>query len=156
MNDLKGICVALHTPFTEAGNSVDEDSLGSMADLIRIQELLTVCGERVRVFNGGDPIAFYSMVAGCPGCVWGAANAMPELAVKLYDLVSAGKISEAQSIWEKMFPSQLFFWTHDYNPAVKAATNLSGRNVGLCRKPQMPLPEKEIADLKEAMKPMTD
>jgi 4-hydroxy-tetrahydrodipicolinate synthase len=126
----------------------------STGDFTRIQELLMVCGDRVRVFNGGDPIAFYSMLAGCPGCVWGAANAMPELAVRLYDLVLAGNISEAQSLWEKMFPSQLYFWTHDYNPAVKAATNLSGRNVGLCRKPQMPLSEKELADLKEAMKPM--
>jgi len=48
---------------------------------------------------------FYSMVAGCPGCVWGAANAMPELAVKLYDLVSTGKLVEARAVWEKMSPS---------------------------------------------------
>lgn len=123
----------------------------SMADLIRIQELLVVCGDRIRVFNGGDPITFYSMVAGCPGCVWGAANAMPELAVKLYDLVSTGKLAEARAVWEKMFPSQLFFWAHDYNPAVKAATNMSGRNVGLCRKPQMPLAEGEQAELKAIM-----
>ncbi len=126
----------------------------SMGDFTRIQELLMVCGDRVRVFNGGDPIAFYSMLAGCPGCVWGSANAMPESAVKLYDLVSAGKIFEAQSLWEKMFPSQLYFWTHDYNPAVKAATNLSGRNVGLCRKPQMELTEAELAELKAVMEPL--
>ncbi len=29
-----------------------------------------------------------------------------------------------------MFPSNLFFWPHVYNAAVKAATNLSGRKVG--------------------------
>ena len=126
----------------------------SMADFVRIQELLMVCGDRIRVFNGGDPIAFYSMLAGCPGCVWGSANAMPELSVKLYDLVSAGKVAEAKAVWEKMFPSQLFFWTHDYNPAVKAATNMSGRNVGLCRKPQMPLTNAEQAELKAIMEAM--
>jgi len=127
----------------------------SMADFVRIQELLMVCGDRIRVFNGGDPIALYSLMAGCPGCVWGSANAMPELAVKLYDLVTAGKLDDAKSVWEKMFPSQLFFWTHDYNPAVKAATNMSGRNVGLCRKPQMPLAEGEQAELKAIMDAMS-
>jgi 4-hydroxy-tetrahydrodipicolinate synthase len=126
----------------------------SMADFVRIQELMMVCGDRIRVFNGGDPIAFYSLLAGCPGCVWGSVNAMPEMAVKLYDLVSAGKVAEAKAVWEKMYPSQLFFWTHDYNPAVKAATNMSGRNVGLCRKPQMPLAEGEQAELKAIMDAM--
>ena len=40
----------------------------SMADILRIQELLAV---GARVFNGGDPIAFFSLVAGCPAAYGG-------------------------------------------------------------------------------------
>ena len=124
----------------------------SMESLKRIQELLLVSGDRIKVFNGGDSIAFYSLVAGCTGAVWGATNAMPKESVKLYDLVQAGKLVEARDLWKRMLPPNLFFVSHVYNVSVKAATNLSGREVGLPRKPQMPLTASEMKELKEAMK----
>ncbi len=123
----------------------------SMADILRIQELLAV---GAKIFNGGDPILFFSLVAGCPGCVWGAVNAMPVEAVNLYNLVSSGSIGEARDLWEKMFPTNRFFWRHVYNASVKAATNLSGRPVGPCRKPVQPLTDVEMAELKQAMAPL--
>ena len=123
----------------------------STADILRIQELLAIGAE---VFNGGDPIAFFSLVAGCPGCVWGAVNAMPKEAVDLYNLVAGGHLSEARDLWRRMFPTNRFFWTHVYNASVKAATNLSGRPVGPCRKPVQPLTVAEMAELRDAMKPL--
>lgn len=126
----------------------------SLENLTRIQELLMVCGERIKVFNGGDTIAFYSLVAGCPGCVWGATNAMPKESVELYNLVQEGKLVEATDLWKRMFPSNLFFVSNVYNAAVKAATNLSGRKVGPCRKPLMPLTDDEMSELKKALKPL--
>jgi 4-hydroxy-tetrahydrodipicolinate synthase len=123
----------------------------STGDLIRIQELLAI---GAKVFNGGDPIAFFSLLAGCPGCVWGATNAMPEESVDLYNLVTSGKLEEANNLWSRMFPTNHFFWTHVYNAAVKAATNLSGRKVGPCRKPVKPLTDIEMEELKKALKPL--
>ena len=120
----------------------------------------TFCASRnfwpvgARVLNGGDPIAFFSLVAGCPGCVWGAVNAMPKEAVDLYNLVASGNLTEARDLWRRMFPANRFFWTHVYNASVKAATNLSGRPVGPCRKPVKPLTEIEMAELREAMEPL--
>jgi 4-hydroxy-tetrahydrodipicolinate synthase len=126
----------------------------SMENLCRIQELMLVLGNRIKVFNGGDSIAFYSLIAGAPGCVWGATNAMPKESVALYNLVQAGQLTEARDLWKRMFPANLFFVSHPYNPSVKAATNLSGRKVGPCRKPQMPLTTAEMKELKKALKPL--
>ncbi len=123
----------------------------STGDIIRIQDLLAT---GATVFNGGDPIAFFSLLAGCPGCVWGAPNAMPKEAVALYNCVTSGKLEEARDLWTRMFPANLFFWTHVYNASVKAATNLSGRKVGPCRKPVQPLTEKEMIELKEVLQPL--
>jgi 4-hydroxy-tetrahydrodipicolinate synthase len=120
----------------------------STGDIIRIQELLAT---GATVFNGGDPIAFFSLLAGCPGCVWGAPNAMPKEAVTLYNYMTSGKIEEARELWARMFPANLFFWTHVYNASVKAATNLSGRKVGPCRKPVQPLTQKEMNELKRVL-----
>jgi 4-hydroxy-tetrahydrodipicolinate synthase len=125
-----------------------KDSTGS---LIRIQELVATGGS---VFNGADAIAFAALLAGCPGCVWGAVNAMPREAVQLFDLVRSGKLSEARALWLRMVPSQLFFWSHFYNAAVKQATNLSGRPVGPCRSPVRPLTEEERSGLLEALSPL--
>lgn len=124
----------------------------SMNDLQRIQELLLVGGDRIKVFNGGDAIAFYSLVAGCPGCVWGATNAMPKASVDLYNLVQENKLVEARDLWKRMFPANLFFCQHVYNVSVKAAANLAGKKVGPARRPQMPLTDSEMEELKEAMK----
>ena len=120
----------------------------STADLVRIQQLLTTGGT---VFNGADPIAFAALLAGCPGCVWGAVNAMPAEAVALYDMITSGKLAEARALWQRMLPFQLFLWEHIYNAAAKAATNLSGRPVGPCRLPVQPLEPAELAALETAL-----
>jgi 4-hydroxy-tetrahydrodipicolinate synthase len=79
---------------------------------------------------------------------------MPKEAVDLYECIVSGKLAEARDLWKKMLPSNLFFWNHVYNAAVKAATNLSGRKVGPCRKPVQPLTEVELKELKKALEPL--
>lgn len=121
----------------------------SMGDLIRIQQLIETGGI---VFNGGDPIAFQGLIAGCQGCVWGAVNSMPKEAVQLYNLASSNQLVEANDAWQRMLPAQLFFWTAPvYNPAIKAAANLQGFSVGTCRRPQQPLSNSDIETLKMAL-----
>ena len=123
----------------------------STGDLTRIQQLVGTGG---KVFNGGDTLAFAALVAGCVGCIWGGANAMPREAVQLYELVSAGKLTEAAALWQRILPAQIFYWTHDYNSSVKAATNLLGGKVGICRKPALPLNDADLADLERSLGPL--
>ena len=99
----------------------------STGDLIRIQELLQTGG---KIFNGGDPITFPALVAGCVGCVWGSVNFLPDESVTLYQLVSSGQLNEAASLWRKLVDSQLFVWSHQYNASVKAAARHRGFDVG--------------------------
>jgi len=120
----------------------------STGDLIRIQQLVAM---GAKVFNGGDPLAFQALVAGCVGCIWGGVNAMPREAVRLHELVTAGKLADAAALWQRLLPAQLFFWTHDYNPSVKLATNLLGRKVGPCRMPLQPLGKDDQRELKRAL-----
>jgi 4-hydroxy-tetrahydrodipicolinate synthase len=111
---------------------------------VRIQELLQTEG---KVFNGGDPITYPALAAGCVGCVWGAINFIPEEAVELYALVQEGKLREANQLWQRLLPSQLFIWTHVYNSAVKTAANYRGFDVGQCRAPVLPLSNQDLSIL---------
>ena len=122
-------------------------------DLRRVLDLIQLVGGD-KIFMGGDPFVFYALEAGCAGSVWGGCNAMPKEAVEMYELTVAGNLGAANELWNKMLPSNLFFWNHVYNAAVKAATNLSGRPVGPCRKPVRPLTETQMAHLKKTLEPL--
>lgn len=120
----------------------------STGDFTRIQQLIATGG---KVLNGGDTLAFPALVAGCPGLIWGGVNATPRECVRLYDLVTTGDLNTAAAVWKSLLPAQLFYWTHDYNSSIKAATNLLGGNVGICRKPALPLGEADLAELRSAL-----
>ncbi|MDX8499037.1 dihydrodipicolinate synthase family protein [Mesorhizobium sp. VK4C] len=125
-----------------------KDTSGSF---VRVQELLV---RGANVFNGSDPFAFHALIAGAVGCFWGAVNAMPREAVELYRLVRAGETNAASKLWNQMLPANLFFWSHAYNPAIKAATNLRINPVGPCRQPVQPLSKNELRELEEALAPL--
>ena len=120
----------------------------STGDFTRIQQLIATGG---KVLNGGDTLAFAALVAGCPGVIWGGANVTPKEAVRLFDLVTKGDLNGAATVWKSILPAQIFYWTHDYNSSVKAATNLLGGDVGICRKPALPLSDADLAELKNAL-----
>jgi len=120
----------------------------STGDFIRIQELLKTGG---KIFNGGDPITYQALVAGCVGCVWGSVNFLPHEAVALYRMVQSGDLTEGAELWQKVIDSQLFVWSHVYNAAVKAAANRRGFDVGSCRSPVLPLSGRESAELFAAL-----
>ena len=71
--------------------------------------------------------------------------------MRLYELVTKGDLNAAAALWKTLLPAQIFYWTHDYNSSVKAATNLLGGSVGICRKPALPLADAELAELTSAL-----
>ena len=125
----------------------------STGDMLRLEQLVA---SGARVFNGCDYLSLYGLMAGCAGCFWGGANAMPAEAVSLYDHCAAGRYAEAQALWQRLKAASLFFWTHPFNPSVKAATEMSGRPVGQCRKPVLPITESELQELRAAMAALED
>ncbi len=123
----------------------------STADLMRIQELIATGG---KVLNGGDPIACFSLMAGAVGCIWGAVNVMPRETVRLYELIEAGELTEALSLWRKMAPANIHFWSNAYIPTIKAATNMMGFDVGPCRQPIQPLTPAQEDSLRQVLAPL--
>lgn len=120
----------------------------STGDMLRVEQLIA---SGAKVFNGCDCLSFYGLLAGCVGCFWGGSNAMPGEAVKLYQLCAEKKFGEALDLWHRMRHSNLFFWTHSYNPSVKAAANMMGYDVGECRLPVLPLDAAAKAELSASL-----
>ena len=120
----------------------------STADMGRLERL---AGSGAKVFNGCDYLNFYGLMAGCVGCFTGAGNAMPAESVRLYELFQDGDLNDALVLWRKMQPLNLLLWTYPFNPVAKEASNISGRPVGECRRPVLPLSESQKVILREAM-----
>lgn len=120
----------------------------STADMGRLERLVR---SGAKVFNGCDYLNLYGLMAGCAGCFTGAGNAMPAESVKLYELVEDGKLSEALALWRRMQSVNLLLWTFPFNPVAKEASNISGRPVGECRRPVLPLSDAQKAELREVM-----
>lgn len=123
----------------------------SSGDFAKQQVLLATGG---KILNGNDTTAPYSMMAGCVGTIWGAANFFPREAVRLYDLVRAKKYDEAIELWSRMYPSVAYCWFNDYIPAVKAACRQMGFDGGTVRAPVCEIGPEEEAKLALALAPL--
>lgn len=119
----------------------------STANMLRIEQLIA---QGAAVFNGCDYLNFYSLIAGGPGVFTGSGNAIGAELVKLYDLIQAGKVSEAAALWPSLRPLSMLLWEEPFNPVAKAASKLSGRDVGLCRWPVPPLNNDQMAKVNAA------
>lgn len=125
----------------------------STGDMLRIEQLLAG-GEGV--FNGCDYLSFYALLAGCNGLFWGGSNAMPREAVALYDYCRAGDYQRAVELWHRMRPSNMFFWSHNFNPSVKAACYMMGHDVGQCRLPVLPLEDADMDALARSLQALKE
>lgn len=124
----------------------------SSGDMLGLQKLIGIGG---KVLNGADPYAPYSLMAGCAGMIWGAANIMPHECARLYDLIAAGNLNEAMALWDSMKSICFWLWGNahdvDYLTGVKAAVRLNGRDMGGARKPLPPVPSAARHELRMAM-----
>lgn len=99
-------------------------------------ELVFGLSDKITAFNGWDTLTFYGLAAGSPGCVWGAANIIPELAVQMWEAISVQKdLKRGRELWKKAFPICKFLESHNYAAAVKTGVELTGQATGGLRKP---------------------
>ena len=124
----------------------------SSADFLNMQKFIKTGG---KVFCGIDSFAPFALMSGCTGMIWGAVNFMPQECVQLYNLIVKKQFKEAMALWELMEPVCLWLGGNrhnvDYLTGIKAATNLSGRDMGPPRKPLPNVPKLARHDLRIAM-----
>lgn len=113
----------------------------SSANAVAFTELVQRYGDQIGVFNGWDSLTFNGLVAGTPGCVWGAASFMPELCVELFETCRRADLTEARSVWRRIWPICNFLETDRYIAGVKGGCDLIGEPAGPPRPPLLTLDE---------------
>lgn len=124
----------------------------SAGDLTTHQSYLQM-GEKV--LNGCDTTTVFALLAGAVGAIWGGANYMPHEAVALYTYVHNSEHVKAFELWQKMIPSLLYIWSHDYIPCVVAASQHRGFGSGHVRRPVRSLDAAGKAAMIATLTPLT-
>jgi 4-hydroxy-tetrahydrodipicolinate synthase len=103
------------------------------------------------VIIGGDDFALEGFAAGATGWISGVANVTAAECVELYELIQAGRLPEAQTLYLRMLPLARL----DFDPKLvqyfKAAMDRVGLVGGLSREPRLPLTNANLEILNAAL-----
>lgn len=125
----------------------------STGDLIQFQRILEERANDLIIFNGSDTGSLAGLIHGAKGCVWGVANATPQLCVQLYNLVVEKRDwHQARELWKPLYRLNHFFETEGYAATAKAATAMAGIDIGIPRSPFKSLNNEQISRLESLMK----
>ncbi|MDQ3845420.1 MAG: dihydrodipicolinate synthase family protein [Bacteroidota bacterium] len=115
----------------------------STRDISNITRMINRFGDRFKILNGVDTLAFESLCAGADGWVAGLVNAFPRETVAIYRLVKAGYYQEALKIYRWFLPVLEL----DIHPKlvqyIKLAATLTGMGTENVRAPRLPIEGEE-------------
>jgi len=110
------------------------------------------------VIAGSAPTLFPALALGALGAILAVAGVAPELCVRIYDAVRAGRYDEARELQKRLTPLARLVTTAHGVPGLKAAMDLAGYRGGPPRMPLTPAPPEavdqiraELAHLREAV-----
>jgi len=106
------------------------------------------------VVMGRDTLIFAALLQGAKGAIAATANVAPELVVKIYTNVQAGKIDAAREAQEALAPLRLAFTWGTFPVVIKEALDLMGMEGGPCRAPVGPLTKEQRDKLKALLRDM--
>ena len=111
-----------------------KDSSGNMPYMMALLE--KVYG-KISIICGHDEIAVAALAAGADGMILASANLIPDLWLRLYDLVEKHSLEEARSLQRKLQTLARIITRQGGGLAVKAGLRMMGLEVGTARKPLM-------------------
>ncbi len=124
----------------------------SSSDVRRVMEIAAATGGKVTVFSGWDSITLESLWAGSKGILSGGANCVPDVMVRLYTLATTGKHDEAYAYYAKVRPLLVLLEDHGRLAAwIKATVGILHHDVGLPRRPYLPLRPDEEARIRKTL-----
>jgi 4-hydroxy-tetrahydrodipicolinate synthase len=93
----------------------------------------------VSAIVGWDALALAALSEGAAGVMCGTGNALAAELVAVYRAVADNDLRTARAEWERIYPLVDTIMSTNFVPAVKAAANARGLQVGDPREPLLPL-----------------
>ncbi|MFM1654803.1 4-hydroxy-tetrahydrodipicolinate synthase [Brevibacillus sp. B_LB10_24] len=124
-------------------------------DIGDVIELMNTVGDKISVLCGEDYRAVSSFILGAPGAITASSNFLPDVWVKIYDLVQQKQYDEAVSLHKKFFPAMKALYKEGNPGPLKAALNLINLPVGDVAVPLVSPSESTVEGLKIVIKELS-
>lgn len=145
--------VSVETLIKLAKEKVIDGIKQSNGDIHALISLKAELGDSVPIFNAIDDVLYPSFVLGVSGAIAAINTILPKASVKIYEAVKKGDHATALKLHNLMLPVVRAYYLKPNMPAyVKWLMNNSGWNVGLPRRPIMPLEKEEGKRLESVIK----
>ncbi|WP_433957078.1 4-hydroxy-tetrahydrodipicolinate synthase [Cytobacillus horneckiae] len=99
----------------------------NMGDVL---ELLQLVGDRISVLCGEDYRAVSSLISGAPGAITASSNLIPDVWVKIYNLVQQKEYDKAVALHKEFFPLMKALYREGNPGPLKAALEMIGLPTG--------------------------
>jgi 4-hydroxy-2-oxoglutarate aldolase len=119
----------------------------SNGDVARIRTLVAAVPSGFSVLSGSGSTFFESLQAGATGGILALAAVAPAACTRVFELARSGRHDEAIAIQQRLIPLAKFLGSTHGIPALKAALELVGCDVGQPRPPLMPLDAATLVEL---------
>jgi len=140
-----------------ADEGVVQSVKATFESCVPVHDLLSLCGERLRVFYGSFQSPLEALLGGAHGWISGFLNFLTVDCVALYAACSRGDVGEARRIWGRLLPFKQLF-THQLLGPVndldiyRAGLELLGEHGGRSRLPFEPLTQQQRETLAALMR----
>ena len=121
----------------------------SSGDVRRLTDIHNSVGDRYAVFTGVDDLAMESLMLGAVGWVAGLVCAFPRETVAIYELMQAGKISDARDIYRWFMPLLHLDVSHRFVQNIKVVEGMTRGTSTTVRAPRLDLTADELARVRD-------
>ena len=111
----------------------------SSGDVRRVTAVIERLGNRLNVFAGLDDMIVESAAMGASGWIDGLVNALPEESVRLFDLATAGQLSEARALYDWFLPLLRLDTLSKFVQLIKLVQVEVGKGTARVRPPRLEL-----------------
>ena len=119
--------------------------------LVQMAEIIKLCGNKIDVISGDDPLTLPLLAIGGKGVISVSANVAPKENAQMWDVWCEGKLEKAQKIFYKLLPLNRAMFIETNPIPVKAALHLMGKIGPEIRLPLTPMRGANLEKLRAAM-----
>jgi len=131
------------------GNIIGIKESGS--DPKQLAELVTISSTTFSVLSGSGSTFYAALRTGAAGGILAVACLLPDVCVRLFNLVKDKNYTEAEALQQRLLPIARLVPGQHGVPGLKAALRLSGIDAGLPRGPLRPVGAEVLGQLSAAL-----
>jgi 4-hydroxy-2-oxoglutarate aldolase len=128
----------------------------SNGDVARLGDLVAAAPRGFSLLAGSASTFVEALQAGATGGILALASVVPDACTRLFELTRSGRHEEAKTLQQRLTPLAKFLGSTHGVPALKAALERVGCDVGQPRLPLMPLDAATIVELQTILSALED